>query len=46
MKAELKERPYTIVATVILISILAFGVALRNAERPFMYTQSIPVSQD
>ncbi|CAG9314567.1 unnamed protein product [Blepharisma stoltei] len=36
IKAELKERPYTVVSIVLLLSILTFGVALRTAERPFM----------
>ncbi|OMJ83124.1 hypothetical protein SteCoe_16045 [Stentor coeruleus] len=35
VKAELKERPYTIVASTMVISILVFGIALRNVERPF-----------
>jgi hypothetical protein len=36
IKAELKERPYTVVISVLFISIMFFGVALRTAERPFM----------
>ena len=36
MKAELKERPYTVVISVLFISIMFFGAALRTAERPFM----------
>ena len=36
VKAELKERPYTVVAGIIVVSILVFGIALRNLERPFM----------
>lgn len=35
IKAELKERPYTVVAGVMVISICVFGIALRNLERPF-----------
>jgi hypothetical protein len=35
LKAELKERPYTILVSVIFISIMVFGIALRTAERPF-----------
>jgi hypothetical protein len=35
IKAELKERPYLVVTCVLLVSIFAFGIALRNAERPF-----------
>ena len=37
LKAELKERPYTIVAGVMVISICVFGIALRNLERPFQH---------
>ena len=37
LKAELKERPYTVVAGVMILSILVFGVALRNLERPFQH---------
>jgi hypothetical protein len=37
VKAELKERPYTVVAGVMIVSILVFGVALRNLERPFQH---------
>ena len=36
IKAELKERPYTVVISVLFISIMFFGAALRTAERPFM----------
>jgi hypothetical protein len=36
IKAELKERPYTVVISVLFLSIMFFGVALRTAERPFM----------
>ena len=36
IKAELKERPYTVVISVLFLSIMFFGVALRAAERPFM----------
>ncbi|OMJ87672.1 hypothetical protein SteCoe_10599 [Stentor coeruleus] len=36
IKAELKERPYTVVISVLVLSIMVFGVALRTAERPFM----------
>lgn len=36
IKAELKERPYTVVISVLFFSIMFFGVALRTAERPFM----------
>jgi hypothetical protein len=38
LKAELKERPYLLVAGVMSVSIFAFGVALRNAERPYQNT--------
>lgn len=37
LKAELKERPYSVVAGVMIISILVFGIALRNLERPFQH---------
>lgn len=37
LKAELKERPYTVVAGVMVISICVFGIALRNLERPFQH---------
>jgi hypothetical protein len=37
LKAELKERPYLVVGFVMTVSIFVYGVALRNAERPFMY---------
>lgn len=37
IKAELKERPYTVVISVLVLSIMVFGVALRTAERPFMH---------
>ena len=36
IKAELKERPYTIVICVLFFSIMIFGIGLRTAERPFM----------
>ncbi len=36
IKAELKERPYTIVCTLMIGSILIFGFALRNAEAAMM----------
>lgn len=36
IKAELKERPYFVVTCVLMISIFVFGIALRNAEQPFM----------
>mmetsp|Transcript_13139 Transcript_13139/g.14482 ORF Transcript_13139/g.14482 Transcript_13139/m.14482 type:complete len:461 (-) Transcript_13139:248-1630(-) len=36
IKAELKERPYTIVGTVLLASIFIFGFAIRNSELPYM----------
>ncbi len=35
IKAELKDRPYTVVIVVMFISIFAFRLALRTAERPF-----------
>jgi hypothetical protein len=35
IKSELKERPYTLVFIVMLISIFVFGLALRTAERPY-----------
>lgn len=41
IKAELKERPYTVVAGVIVISIFVFGTALRNVERPFMHVAPV-----
>lgn len=37
IKAELKERPYTVVISMLFVSILVFGIALRTAERPFMH---------
>lgn len=37
VKAELKEKPYTLVAGVLAISIFIFGLVLRNFERPFEY---------
>ena len=37
VKAELKQRPYLMVGTAIVISIFLFGIALRTAETPFMY---------
>jgi len=35
IKAELKEKPYTIVIILMFLSIFVFGLALRTAERPF-----------
>eukprot|EP00357_Protocruzia_adherens_P011713 CAMPEP_0114990140 /NCGR_PEP_ID=MMETSP0216-20121206/10613_1 /TAXON_ID=223996 /ORGANISM="Protocruzia adherens, Strain Boccale" /LENGTH=459 /DNA_ID=CAMNT_0002353247 /DNA_START=259 /DNA_END=1638 /DNA_ORIENTATION=+ len=36
VKAELKERPYTIVSCVLMATTIIFGVALRNAELPYL----------
>lgn len=35
IKAELKERPYTVVSILMVLSILVFGYALRNLELSF-----------
>lgn len=35
IKCELKERPYTILIVMILISIFVFGFAMRAAEVPY-----------
>ncbi len=40
IKAELKERPYTMVGVLMILSILIFGYALRNVEVAFM--QNMP----
>ena len=37
IKAELKERPYTVVSLLMILSILIFGYALRNIEVAFIY---------
>lgn len=46
IKAELKERPYTVVGVLMLTSILIFGYALRNVELAFMKDVNIEMFQD
>jgi hypothetical protein len=46
IKAELKERPYTVVGVLMLMSILIFGHALRNVEVCFMQNKSADKFQD
>lgn len=42
IKAELKERPYTVVGVLLTLSILIFGYGLRNIELAFV--KSVPLS--
>lgn len=46
IKAELKERPYTMVGILMILSILIFGFALRNVELGFMQYKDISKFQD
>jgi hypothetical protein len=46
VKAELKERPYTMVGVLMVLSILIFGYALRNVEVAFMQNKIIDKFQD
>lgn len=46
VKAELKERPYTLVGVLMILSILIFGFALRNVEVAFMQNKSVDKFQD
>lgn len=46
IKAELKERPYTVVGILMLISILIFGYGLRNIEVSFIKEISMDKFQD
>ena len=46
IKAELKERPFTLVGILIVLSILIFGFAIRNAELGFMKYKSTSTFQD
>jgi hypothetical protein len=46
IKAELKERPYTVVGILMMFSILVFGFALRNIEVAFMHNKSSLKYQD
>ena len=43
VKAELKERPYTMVGVLMILSILIFGYGLRNVEVAFM--QNLPIEK-
>ena len=40
LKANFKERPYTTLLSVMLMSIILFGLALRGFERPYYYGMS------
>ena len=40
IKAELKEQPFKIVGSIMIVSILIFGFALRNTEAAFMLKSS------
>lgn len=46
IKAELKERPYTVVGVLMILSILIFGYALRNVEVAFMINKPNSKFQD
>ena len=46
IKAELKERPFTLVGILIVLSILIFGFAIRNVELGFMKYKSTSTFQD
>ena len=46
IKAELKERPYTMVGILMVLSILIFGFALRNVELGFMQYKDKSKFQD
>jgi hypothetical protein len=46
IKAELKERPYTVVGVLMFFSIMIFGYALRNVEVAFMQNKSMMQYQD
>ena len=46
IKAELKERPYIAVGTLMILSILIFGYGLRNVEVAFMQNVTINKFQD
>ena len=46
IKAELKERPYTVVSFLLILSILIFGYGLRNIELAFMQKAPIKSFQD
>jgi hypothetical protein len=46
IKAELKERPYTVVGVLMVFSIIIFGYALRNVEVAFMQNKPMLKYQD
>jgi hypothetical protein len=46
VKAELKERPYTVVSFLLVISFIIFGYGLRNIELAFMQKAPIKSFQD
>jgi hypothetical protein len=46
IKAELKERPYTVVGVLMVMSIIIFGYGLRNFEVAFLYNIEIDKYMD